>query len=141
MSTHTEDTKEMTVTELTQTIIDAESFMALDDYKIFLRDTLTLYDSQVREEERENIREKIQKLTMIDEKYAHWAKQEILNWCFPVRFSSSQQMVKHTGTWSQCNDCFDGQHEKCVGLSHGCQCEHKSKLDQSGLLTTLTPKT
>ena len=43
MSTHTEDTKD-------QTIIDSESFMALDDYKVFLKEILTLYASQVREE-------------------------------------------------------------------------------------------
>lgn len=27
--------------------------------------------------------------------------------------------------WSQCNDCFDGLHDKCIGVEYGCECNHQ----------------
>ena len=45
------------------------------------------------EKEREAIRTKIENLTMIDEKYAHWAKKEILGWCFPPKNQALDQAI------------------------------------------------
>lgn len=29
--------------------------------------------------------------------------------------------------WSQCNDCYDGDHDKCIGKKKGCECKHSTE--------------
>lgn len=50
-----------------------------------VKNLLTTHTAHLVEKEREAIRTRIENLTMIDEKYAHWAKKEILDWCFPPK--------------------------------------------------------
>jgi len=30
----------------------------------------------------------------------------------------------------QCNDCFDGLHDKCIGIDYGCGCKHETTPDK-----------
>jgi hypothetical protein len=41
-----------------------------------------------------------------------------------------QKQNKDNKDWSQCNPCFDGEHEECVDLRCECSCKQKNDKDK-----------
>jgi hypothetical protein len=77
------------------------------------------------EAERERILEMIGHLPYVSQdEYMKYKNGGVIKWKeLKVYFTEKEK--EETGDWSQCNDCFDGLHDKCIGIEYGCECKHK----------------